>query len=337
MSNVTIRDIAKKLKITPSTVSRALANNPRVNIKTRELVQKTAKEMGYRPNLMASALRKGKSDTIGMIVPRINRFFFGNVISGVEEILNPAGYNLVISQTNELFESEKKAINTMLNNRVGGIIISLSAQTKRFEHLKHVTDVNIPLVQFDRVTDRIVSPKIINDNYQGAYLATKHLIESGYKRIVHFGGPLMLSVYKQRYEGYLKAMSEAGLNTNKSMLLEDTITRDQGYKAINKIIKSNIADAVFSASDFSALGALDGLREEDVKVPEEFGLVGFSNEQFSGLMNPALSTVEQYAYLMGNEVAKAMINSINKNVTDYEKIIPTRILIRESSKKSSKL
>ncbi|MGQ1784121.1 MULTISPECIES: LacI family DNA-binding transcriptional regulator [unclassified Saccharicrinis] len=331
MKRITISDIAKELNVTPSTVSRALAGNARVSLKTRELVTKKAKEMGYQQNVIAASLRKGRSDTIGMIVPRINRHFFSNVISGVEEILNPAGYTLLIVQSGENFIKEQKAINMLLANHVGGIIMSLSVQTQTYEHIEAVIMRGIPVVQFDRVNPSLKSSKILNDNFTGAYLATKHLIKSGYQRIGHLAGTRTLKAYEERYRGYVKAIEEAGRIVDVSLVYEDTITREAGYNAIKKAFGKDKPDAVFCAGDFAALGVLDGLKEMKINVPDEFGVVGFANEPFSELIHPTLSTVEQNAFEMGTRVATAMIKNLEGKHWEEEEIIPTRLIVRDSS------
>lgn len=333
MKKITINDIAKALNVTPSTVSRALAGNTRVSQKTRDLVNAKAREMGYQPNVIAASLRKGKSDTIGMIVPRINRHFFSNVISGVEEILNPAGYNLVICQSGENAAKEEQAIKTLLRNQVGGVIMSLSVQTKDFAHLKDVVARKIPLVQFDRISTDIGGPKIINDNYTGAYLATKHLLKSGYKRVAHFAGERSLKAYEERYQGYLKAVQEVNGALDEGLVYNNVITRAAGLEMIKKVINEGVADALFCAGDYSALGVLEGLRELGVKVPEEFGVVGFANEPFSELMYPALSSVEQNGFEIGNRAASAMIKCIEEGWHSDETIVPVRLIVRQSSKR----
>ncbi|TLX72446.1 LacI family transcriptional regulator [Labilibacter sediminis] len=331
MKRVTINDIAKELKVTPSTVSRALAGNTRVSVKTRELVAAKAKEMGYQQNVIASALRKGKSDTIGMVVPRINRHFFSHVISGVEEILNPAGYSLVICQSGESFLKEQKAIDMLLANQVGGIIISLSEKTKCFDHLQKLVDRNIPLVQFDRVHNEISCSKILNDNFNGAYLATKHLIKSGYKRIGHVGGSQSLKAYRERYLGYSKAIEEEGLPVDSALVYTDAITRESGYNTAIKALSSVKPDALFCAGDYCALGVIDALKEKNISVPDEFGVVGFANEPFAELMAPTLSSVEQNGFEMGTRVASAMIKDIEGKYKEEVEVIPTRLIVRESS------
>ncbi|TAJ11471.1 LacI family transcriptional regulator [Marinilabiliaceae bacterium JC017] len=333
MKKITINDIAKELGVTPSTVSRALAGNTRVSEKTRKLVADKAQEMGYEPNVMAASLRKGKSDTIGLVVPRINRHFFSNVISGVEEVLNPAGYNLVICQTGEDAEKERKAVATLLRNRVGGIILSLSVQTGLFDHLDEVVSRKVPLVQFDRINPDVEGDKIVNDNFSGAYMAVRHLLEEGYRHIVHFAGDLGLRAYAERFDGYKKAMEEAGLEVLPSMVFENTITRDAGYEAMGKLLADQKADAVFCAGDYSALGAIECLKAKGVKIPGDFGVVGYANEPFAELMYPSLTTVEQNAFVMGNKAASAMIRCLEGKAFNMEEVVPVSLIKRESSGK----
>ncbi len=335
MKRVTISDIARETGVTPSTVSRALAGNTRVSLKTRELVAQKAKEMGYRQNVIAASLRKGKSDTIGMVVPRINRHFFSNVISGVEEILNPAGYTLVIAQSGESYLKEQKAIDMLMANHVGGIIISLSVQTNDYDHLNKVVSRGIPLVQFDRVNPNIQCSRVLNDNFNGAYLATKHLIKAGYKKIGHLAGATELEAYRERYQGYLKALDEEGIELDQEIIFKNVITREAGYHTILRALKKEERpDAVFCAGDYAALGVLDGLKELHVKVPEEFGVVGFANEPFSELIHPTLTTVEQNAFEIGTRAATAMIKSLEGKYTEEEEVIPTRLIVRDSSWKN---
>ena len=330
---VTIKDIARHLKITPSTVSRALAGNTRISNGTREKVLSAAKDMGYEPNMLASSLRKGTSDVIGMIVPGINRSFFSNVISSVEEELNHSGFNLIIVQTHENSEKEKRAVQTLLRNRVGGVIISLTVQTQDYGHLKEIVKRGIPLVQFDRVNKNIKGPKIVNDNFNGAYSATRHLLKSGYKKIVHFTGSLNLNVYSERLEGYKKALSERGIEFDEKMVFENSITRETGKVNITKAIKEFGADALFSSGDFSALGALEKLRDMNLTVPEQFGVVGFANEPFAELMEPSLSSVDQNPHAMGVNIAQTLIRLMQGESYDENILIPVQLIARESSLK----
>jgi len=331
MKKVTINDIAKMLGVTPSTVSRALANNSRVSQSTRDKVQNAAKEMGYQPNLMASSLRKGTSDLIGMIVPRVNRHFFSNIISGVEEILNPAGYSLLIMQSHEELESEIKAVNSLMRNRVGGIILSLSIETINVDHLQGVIDANVPLVQVDRVCKDLKGPKVVNDNITGAYLATSHLLKSGFKSIAHFSGNKNINVYEERTLGYKKAMLELAGNVDESLIFEDIITRDAGFETIHKVINEKNIDAVFCAGDYAAFGVFEGLKDINIGFPGKFGLVGFGNEPFAEMLHPSLSSIEQDGREIGRIAALEMIDAINGDLHNIERVVPVQFIQREST------
>ncbi|MCW3805645.1 LacI family DNA-binding transcriptional regulator [Plebeiibacterium marinum] len=332
MKKVTINDIAKKLGVTPSTISRALADNKRVSLKTREMVKKVAKEMGYQPNLMAASLRKGRSDLVGMIVPRINRHFFSNVISGVEEILNPAGYSLLIMQSHEKLRSEVKAVNSLMQNRVAGIITSISSETDDFGHFQYVVDSKVPLVQFDRVSKELTGAKVVNDNYTGAYLATKKLLESGYRRVAHFGGSRLLKAYCERRRGYEDAVKDYFGKVDEGLIMEDVITREAGYLKVKEVAKEGI-DAVFCAGDYSAFGVYEGLKELGISISKEFGVAGFGNEPFAEMIYPTLSSVEQQGSEMGRMVARQMIDAINGSGHNIEIVVPVKYIDRDSSGK----
>lgn len=334
MKKVTINDIANKLGVTPSTVSRALADNKRVSVKTRALVKKTATEMGYQPNLMASSLRKGTSDLVGMIVPRINRHFFSNVISGVEEVLNPKGYSLLIMQSQESRSFEAKAVHSLLRNRVAGIITSLSAQSDDVTHISAVVDAHVPLVQFDRVSNELPGSKVVNDNYTGAYQATKSLLDAGFKKIAHFGGSELLKAYRERTKGYVDAIRDSRGDVDMSLIFNDVITRDAGYERVKEVLNYGI-DAIFCAGDYSAFGTLKALSEMNINVPEEFGVAGFGNEPFAEMIYPTLSSVEQEGHEMGRIAAKQMINAIRGDQQNVEIVIPVKFIERESSSRTA--
>lgn len=330
--NVTISDIAKELGVTPSTVSRALSNSPRVNEKTRKKIQQAAQKMGYHQNVMAASLRKGTSGSIGMIVPRINRHFFSNAVSGVERIVNPAGYNLLIYQTEELYAKELEGINTFMKNRVAGVIISLATETKDFSHLQSLIDRGIPLVQFDRVNDAIAGPKIVNDNFNGGYLAVKHLIKSGYKRIAHLTGAVHMNVYRERMNGYMEALKDNGIHFDPSMVFDNAITRESGIAAVEKVLQTG-ADAIFCAGDYSALGVMQELKRLNIQIPSQMGLVGLANEPFSEIISPSLTTVELNAFEIGNRAANALVQLLEKSdyAMNHTEIVPVRLIVRESS------
>lgn len=339
MKRTTIKDIASALGIAPSTVSRALAGNVRVSAATRMLVAQKAKEMNYQPNVVASSLRTGRNDTIGMLVPRINRHFFSHVVSAVEEVLNPAGYTLLITQSHERLYNEEQSVNVLLNNRVAGILMSHSVETLEFNHILRAATEKVPVVQFDRVTTKVPGTRIINDNFTGGYLAVKHLIREGYKKIAHLTGSLRSNVYSERFKGYAYALEEAGMALDYDVIYENAITRETGYDKAVKLLKNSAVDAFFCAGDYSAIGVYDAARELNFTIPTDVGLVGFSDEPFAELMSPKLSSVEQNPYDMGLKAAQALIRAIEGDYSEesLEEIVPVRLLVRGSSLKRSEL
>lgn len=332
----TIHDIAKALNISASTVSRALNDNPLISGATRKKIKQLAEEMGYRPNVLAANFRTRKTNTIGVIVPLINRHFFSSVISGVEEVAYRLGFAVTISQSNDNFEKESKIAHAFFANRVDGLILSIGMNTQNFEHLKLFTDRHIPLVFFDRVADEIDAHKIVVDDFGGALLATQHLIEQGKKRIAMIGGPLNLQIYQNRQDGYLQALKNAGIAANESLIIHNSLSREDGTKAVAKLLRSSaLPDAIFCANDTTALSAIIYLRENNIKVPDDIAIVGFSNEPFSEVVTPSISTIEQPGFEMGQKAAELIIEQINqKEVPDlFETIkMDTKLIVRESSR-----
>lgn len=333
--DTTIHDIARKLKISASTVSRALNDNPIISESTRKKIRQTAEEMGYRPNTLAASFRTKKTNTIGVIVPLINRHFFSSVISGIEDVAYKSGYTVTISQSNDQYEKEIKIAHTLFTNRADGIIVSIAMESKKFDHLKLFSAKNIPLVFFDRAIDEIDAHKIVVDDFGGGYLVTKHLIEQGARNIAHIGGPLNLKIYENRQAGYLKALDEAGINHDDSMIVNNSLRREEGTTAIQTLLKNNPKiDAVFCANDTTALSTIIYLKSVGLKVPGDVLVMGFSNEPFSEVVTPSISTVQQPGYLIGKKAATLLIEQItNKSkTTEFQTIVmPTDLLIRESS------
>ncbi len=337
-TEITIHDIAKKLNIAASTVSRALNKNPVISEPTRKLIEKTATEMGYRPNIMAANLRTKRTNTIGVIVPLINRHFFSSVISGIEEVAYKRGFTVTISQSNDNFEKEEKIVHTLFSNRVDGLIVSVGMQTKTIDHFKLFSERNIPIVFFDRVIDEIETDKIVVDDYRGSFKATEHLIEQGGKRIAHIGGPLNVKIYKDRLNGYIDALKKAGLPVDESLILHNNLTRFDGTNAIKQLLNNKIKpDAIFCANDTTALSVIVYLRENNIKVPDDILIVGFSNEPFSEVVTPSISTIMQPGFEMGKQAAKLLIQQIKlkDNPKKHNTIVmPTNLLVRESSVKT---
>ena len=340
---ITIHDIARELGLNAGTVSRALNNHPAISKETKNLVLAKAKELNYSINPIASTLRTGKSNTIGLIIPRINRYFFADIISGIESITSPAGYNLIICQSNESSTKEIENINTLVASRVDGIIISLSYKTITSDHLKNISDNQIPFVLFDRIIESVNTNCVVNDNLQGAYEAVKHLIDQGYKKIAHLGGNFNSSIFKNRFNGYKKALKEAGLPVNKRWIFKDAMIRDSGYEIAMKLLKEkDFPDAFFCGSDLAAHGVLLALTEKGIKVPDEVGIVGFANEPFTKYVQPSLSTLNQFGTDIGKSAASVLLDDINRRGSGekpkYQTIlIKPKLLIRASSNRTNVL
>lgn len=333
----TIYDIAKKLNITAATVSRALNKNPKISEATRELVSKTAKEMNYEQNKLALALKSGKSYNVGVIVPYIDRNFFASVIRGIEEELNPKGYHVIICQTHEIEKNEIEIINTLLNAQVDGILMSVSKLTNETDHFQTVLNKKVPLIFFDRKKDIPGVSSVVIDDFQVSYDATVHLIEQGCKRIAHIAGDWDTDIYKFRYEGYRKALLDNDMFIHEDFVIRSTSNVESGKRAVDKFMSLDIKpDAIFSSGDFAALGAIQRLKELGIKIPEDFCVVGFSNEPFTQFMELTISSIDQVPVEMGKMAAKVFLDQErnSKKVTIEQKVqLKSKLLIRKSSSK----
>jgi LacI family transcriptional regulator len=335
----TIYDIAKKLNLNASSVSRALSGNSNVSEKTKQLILKTAKELNYRQNSMASNLRKGENQTIGVVVPRINQNFFSNVIAGIEEVTYQKGYNLIICQSNESYEREVKCVDTLINQHVSCIFLSISADFENNDHLKSIADHGIKLIQFDRVDDTMDTYKVLTGNEEAAFEAVSHLIEQGYKRIALLEGPQNLNIFRLRKAGYLEALKKHGFPIINELIRENAWTRELGAKATEDLLAlPEPPDAIFaSTSDFAALGVLDVAQREGIKVPQQLGICGFSNEAFTEITQPSITTIDQFSKEIGKNVANLYFQKMKKGVNiDEQKVvnIKPQLIIRNSTLKN---
>jgi LacI family transcriptional regulator len=331
----TIHDIAENLNVTASTVSRALNNNPRISLKTRKLVQQAAIKLNYQPNNIAAALRSGKSNIIGIIVPTADRSFFSSVIYGIEEIANTAGFNVMICQSHDNYENEVDKVQALLNAGVDGVIVSYAKETKDFKHFKKLINNGTPLILFDRSTNELEVSQVVIDDYLGAYMATEHLISQGYLRIAHFTSNAKISIYKDRLRGYQEALVAHRIPLDEDLIFESNLQLEDGRASMLEILSKGLnVDGLVSASAMGAMGAMQVLKEHKIKVPDQFGIVGFANETFMSFTDPSLSTVEQHSKRIGNSAAELFLQEIASN---QPKFIPQKIvlkpelIIRESS------
>ncbi len=330
----TIHDIAKKLDITASTVSRALQDNPRISDSTKKLVVKTARQMNYQPNSIAAALRNGKSNLVGVMIPTVDRNFFGSVVRGIEEILNDSDYNVIICQSEDSHEKEKTNIKTLLKAQVDGIFASYAKETVDFKHYEEILNHNVPLILFDRMQNHFDVDAVVIDDYKGGFDATEHLIEQGCRNIVHLTGPDNVSIYKDRKRGYEDALRKHGFPALPENIYQSDLKLEAGIRIGEKLKKlSKLPDGIFSSSDYAAIGAIQVLKKSGIKIPQDIAVVGFSNESFTNLVDPSLSTIDQKSKKMGHFIANTFLERMNKkeSYTPSRKVLTPELIVRDSS------
>ncbi|TJZ53236.1 LacI family transcriptional regulator [Sphingobacterium olei] len=333
----TIYDIAKELNITVSTVSRALNNISSISEETRNAVWETAKKLNYRPNKIATSLSSGKTNIIGVVIPSAKIQFFSSVVHSLEQALKKAGYSILLYQSNESIESEKNGIQTLLEAQVDGIIISLSLETDNIDHIRKVESEGKPLIVFDRIHNELNVPSVAINDIMAGYIATKHLIDSGYKKIAYVSTRHKIKIFDDRYKGYIDALQEANMPLNENLIILDELSIQGGIKATEKLLKLiDKPDAIIGGDDFTALGIIKGLSTKGI-VPPKVGVIGFANQTFSEYITPSLSTIDQQAVKMGQECASLFLRLINKksstNTDSPEKIILDPILVARDSTK----
>lgn len=333
----TIYDIAKEVGLTAATVSRALNNNPKISEKTRKLVQETAQKMNYEQNTLARALKSGKSYNVGVIVPRMDSNFFASVIRGIEEELYPKGYHVIVCQTHDQENQEAGNINSLLNAQVDGILMSISNAKTKNKIFDNIAYKKVPLIFFDRKKEIPGVSSVTIDDFNGAYQATKHLIEQGCKRIAHLSNNRSLEIFKNRYLGYKQAILDHGLEFDESLVIETFSKVIEGRKTTKKLLKmANPPDAIFSSSDFSALGAIQEIKEQGLRIPEDISVVGFSNEPFTKFMELSITSVDQSPIEMGRIAAKVFLKEVDNKEPKKESekiVLQPELVIRDSSLK----
>lgn len=332
----TIYDIAKKLNITAATVSRALNDNATISLKTKKLVLKTAASMNYKQNRLAQSLRSGKSNNVGVIVPRIDSNFYASVIRGIEDELNPKGYHVIICQTHEDPKRETENIHTLIDAQVDGILMAVtddSDETK--DSFQRVLKKNVPLIFFDRTIDFDGVSTVTVDDFNSSYLTTKHLINQGCKKIAHLARNQSLDLFKNRFLGYKQALLDNGITFKEEYVIPIKSSLESGKEAIAILLQlNNPPDAIFSSSDFAALGVIQELKERNISIPNEFCVAGFSNEPFTKFMELSITSVDQSPQEMGKMAAQVFLEQINNTDAvkiDKKVVLTAELLIRKSS------
>jgi LacI family transcriptional regulator len=334
---ITIYDIAQKLAISPTTVSRGLQDHPSINKNTRKKIQDAAKELGYRHNNFASSLRKQKTNTIGVIIHELHSNFITSVLAGIEKVTAEAGYDIIIAHSSESFKKESANVLNLYHKRVDGLIASLAFDTVGLDHYKPFEEKGIPVIFFDRVEEKIESTKVIIDNYKSGYEATKHLIEQGCKRIVLVTANLNRNVYAQRHKGYKDALHDNNVPFKKDLVLIKDLSEKGGMEAALEILKMKPKpDGAFITNDFSAAVCMQVLKEYGMKIPEDIAIVGFNNDAISKIVEPQMTTINYPGLEVGEIAARNLINHLN-GISDIKNtntiIVRSDLIIRKSSLK----
>jgi len=328
-----IKNIAEMLGISVSTVSRALRDAHDINPATKEKVLKLAKELNFKPNKNAAALASGSTKNIGVLIPFITNYYFGTVISGIQEEAYRLGYNIILFVTNDEVEREKQLIHNLDTASLDGLLISLSSNSTDITHFENLIQAGLPLVFFDRVPNEINASKVMQSDYEGAFLATRHLINKGYKRIAHLAGPESLKFTQERLRGYLNALKQAQLPVRKEYIIHSGFSTQHGLTDTQQLIAlQDRPDAIFAANDRKAIGAIQALKSAHINVGVDFGVIGFTNDPICTVIEPNLTTVEEPAFEIGLQSCQLLIKHIkNKEFESRSVVIPCRLINRDSA------
>ncbi len=341
--SVKLADIAKELDLDISTVSKALNDHPKINKKTKKEVQKVARQLNYHRNSIATALVKGKSNLVGVMVPYTDENFFASVIRGIDHGLKNNDYRIIIFQSYDDIEVEKNNIETMFRTQVDGIIASHAMKTENFEHYQDILARGMPLVLFDRFNDSIDSDVVAIDDFKGAYKAVSHLIDQGCKNIAHIAGYQNVHIYQERLRGYRQALLDNDFTFSPANVFKSDMSLEDARRITSAVIqkKGDLPDAFFCSNDYTALGAIQILQENGIDIPEQISIVGFSNEDFTSFVTPSITSIDQHSREMGEIAAQHFFNQISSEKHLTKKEFPTKtiltpeLVVRDSSRKKS--
>ena len=335
---ITIHDLAKELETTPATISRALNDHPRISDQMKERVKAAATKHNYQPNIVASNFRKGKSKTVAVIVPNINREYFSNAIYSIENTLTKEDYSVMICQTSNSSVTERKLIDTLINHKISGIIISSNKTETNKEALQKAIDNGIKVVQFDSLIEDLPTSRIRNNDFNASKATVLHMLEQGYRNIALFCGTLSCNIYRDRKAGFIAAHEEFGIQHNPDLIFRNTNNKQEGEAAALHIIKNNIkVDAIFSCGDYAVLGASIVLKESGYRIPEDIGLAGYANESFTAFVSPSITSFNQHSQMIGEIAATQILKEIrNPNAEMLDTTVKGELILRDSSKRKEK-
>jgi LacI family transcriptional regulator len=335
---VTIYDIAKILEISPATVSRALNDHPAINSKTKLLISQKASELGYRSNTFASNLRRRSTNTLGVIVPRLNSHFMSAVLAGMEEEANDSGYNLLISQSLESVKKEIANAKTMFNSRVDGLLASVAYDTDTFEHFENFIKKGVPILFFDRIIDHPKCSGVVIDNELAGFEATSHLINQGCKRIMHVTGNLKRNVYSGRLRGYQNALVQNSLTLLDDLVMVTDLSQEAGKLVAQRIDEMELKpDGIFISNDICAVSCMKSLKEKGYVIPDDIAVVGFNNDPVSQVIEPNLTTIYYPGQQMGEVAIRSLVNhlkGIQHIDTSKTIVLQSELIVRGSSIKN---
>lgn len=335
-SRITIKDIARELNISTSTVSRALTDRWDVNPETRKAVLELADKLNYRPNPISLNLKQKQSMTIAVVVPEFITSFFSDILTGIQSVMEEEGYNILISQSHESAETELRNLQMMESKMVDGFIVSVSHGDSNKAFYQRLLNKNIPLVFVNRVCQGVPAPKIVIDDYKWSYRAVEHLIENGYRRIMHLTGPEEIALARERRRGYENALRDHGIPVDPELIVPGGLMMELGILTAHRILDmKNRPDAIFAFHDPLAIGVMKTLMKNGVRIPEDMAIVGFSESQSAVIIEPNLTSVEQPTYEMGRAAAELLLeqikNTSDENILRKSIILEAKLNVRESS------
>jgi len=333
MKPITIRDIARELNISVSTVSRALQNHPDISEKTKDVVRECARRLNYKPNIMASNLRTSKNTTIGVVIPELNHHFFSSVLDGIEQAANEAGYNILICQTGEDVQKEIRSVQTLIGSRVAGILVGVSKQTTNLQHLQDILDNGIQLVLYDRPCPSLKCDQVVSDDYMGAFNAVEYLIQTGKRKIMYLSSSFQLEVSRRRYQGWRDALTQYRIPITDDMIVECD-TRSKAIIATPSILqRDQRPDAIFCVNDDCAAGVLHVAKILGMTIPNDLSICGFSDAPLCRATQPMLTTVQQHGVDIGKRAMQRLLIRLNgDDKIPQTEMVPTDLIVRETTK-----
>lgn len=332
-SAATIRDIARILGISKSTVSRALNDHYDVNPETARKVRELATQIDYHPNVLAQHLKQQRTNTIGVVIPETVNRFFSKAIGGIQQVANSAGYNVMICQSNETLATEQNNVRTLIGSRVDGLLVSVSRETDRHEHLQYAIDKEVPLVFFDRIIEELNASQVYSDNYDVCFQGTEHLLTQGCRRIAFIAGPKHLYNSRNRLNGYLDALKKHKIAINESLIVFTNYHINDVENYTRQLFNlRQKPDGIFAINDMAALEIMHILKKRGLNIPKDVAVLGFNNENICSLIEPTLSSIDHPAFEMGVAAAEILLKQIStKEIFQEKRLIKSRLVIREST------